>query len=82
MTVTTERTASDPGIAFAEGLGVMMLANGNPCRNRNLFRFDTENGKIKRIREYLNPITAALSFGIPLPLPQQGHRSAIKFLYA
>ncbi len=61
---------SDPSIAFAEGLGVMMMANGNPYRNRYVFRFDTENGKIKRIREYLNPITSALSFGIPLPQPQ------------
>jgi ketosteroid isomerase-like protein len=61
---------TDPGIAFAEGLGVMTMANGNPYRNRYVFRFDTANGKIKRIREYLNPITSALSFGIALPHPQ------------
>ena len=31
------------------------------------FRFDVKGGKIKRIREYLNPITAALAMRRPLP---------------
>jgi len=57
----------DPDIAFAEGLGVMMMANGRPYRNRYIFRFDTENGKIKRIREYTNPVTSAVAFGMSLP---------------
>lgn len=57
----------DRSVAFAEGLGVMKMANGNPYRNRYVFRFDVSGGKIKRIREYLNPITSALAFGLPLP---------------
>lgn len=57
----------DDRVAFAEGLGVMKMATGKPYENRYVFRFDAENGKIKRIREYLNPVTAAISFGIPLP---------------
>lgn len=57
----------DDGVAFAEGLGVMKMATGVPYENRYVFRFDVEDGKIKRIREYLNPVTAAISFGIPLP---------------
>jgi ketosteroid isomerase-like protein len=57
----------DRNVAFAEGLGVMKMANGNPYRNRYVFRFDVSGGKIKRIREYLNPITSALAFGLPLP---------------
>jgi len=57
----------NPDVAFAEGLGVMTMFNGNPYRNRYVFRFDTAGGKIRRIREYLNPITSALAFGVPLP---------------
>jgi ketosteroid isomerase-like protein len=64
----------DANVAFAEGLGVMTMFNGNPYRNRYVFRFDTVGGKIRRIREYLNPVTAALAFRQPLPqsvpLPQ------------
>lgn len=65
----------DRNVAFAEGLGVMRMANGNPYRNRYVFRFDVEGGKIKRIREYLNPITSALAFGVPLPQPSQQLRT-------
>lgn len=60
---------NDPDIAFAETLGNMKLANGRPYRNRYVFRFDTEGGKIKRLREYANPVTSALAFGVPLPRP-------------
>jgi ketosteroid isomerase-like protein len=63
-----EITGGEGGkVAFAEGLGVMKMANGRPYENRYVFRFDVENGKIRRIREYLNPVTSAISFGIPLP---------------
>ncbi len=58
---------SDGTVAFAEGLGVMKMATGLPYENRYVFRFDAENGKITRIREYLNPVTSAIAFGIPLP---------------
>ena len=58
---------ADPNVAFAEGMGVMTMFNGNPYRNRYVFRFDTKDGKIRRIREYLNPITSALAFGMALP---------------
>jgi ketosteroid isomerase-like protein len=65
-----EFTGGEDGkVAFAEGLGVMKMANGRPYENRYVFRFDVENGKIRRIREYLNPVTSAVAFGIPLPNP-------------
>ena len=54
-------------VAFAEGLGVMKMASGRPYENRYVFRFDVAGGKIRRIREYLNPVTSAIAFGIPLP---------------
>lgn len=57
----------DPDIAFAEVHGAMTMANGRPYRNRYVFRFDTKNGKITRIREYANPVTSAIAFGLPLP---------------
>jgi ketosteroid isomerase-like protein len=59
--------AAGADIAFAEGLGDMTTASGRPYNNRYVFRFDAENGKIKRVREYINPVTAAISFGLPLP---------------
>jgi ketosteroid isomerase-like protein len=63
-----EFTGGEGGaVAFAEGLGVMKMANGRPYENRYVFRFDIENGKIRRIREYLNPVTSAVAFGRKLP---------------
>jgi ketosteroid isomerase-like protein len=57
----------DTNVAFAEGLGVMTMANGRPYRNRYIFRFEAEGGKLRRIREYANPVTSAIAFGLPLP---------------
>ncbi|TAL03737.1 MAG: hypothetical protein EPO08_03350 [Rhodospirillaceae bacterium] len=57
----------DANVAFAEGRGVMKMANGRPYENVYVFRFDVDGGKIKRIREYTNPVTAAMAFGMPLP---------------
>jgi ketosteroid isomerase-like protein len=62
--------AMDPNIAFLEGRGVMRMANGRPYGNRYVFRFEVENGKIRKIREYANPVTAAVAFGLPLPQPE------------
>lgn len=59
---------ADPSIAFAEGRGVMKMATGRAYGNSYIFRFDTVGGKIKRIREWANPVTAAVSFGLPLPI--------------
>lgn len=61
--------AADPAIAFAEGRGLMRTASGNNYDNNYIFRFDVRDGKIWRIREYANPVTAALAFGVPLPQP-------------
>lgn len=58
----------NPDIAFAEGLGAMTMANGRPYNNRYVFRFDSRDGKLVRVREYVNPITSAIAFGLPLPL--------------
>jgi ketosteroid isomerase-like protein len=57
----------DPNVVFAGALGAMAMVNGRPHNNRYVFRFDLRDGKIPRIREYCNPVTSAVSFGIPLP---------------
>ena len=54
-------------IAFAEGLGEMRMVTNRPYRNMYIFRFDSAAGKLKRIREYVNPITWAISMGVKLP---------------
>jgi ketosteroid isomerase-like protein len=48
---------ANPNIAFAEGMGDMRMVTKRHYRNMYVFRFDAENGKLKRIREYVNPIT-------------------------
>jgi ketosteroid isomerase-like protein len=69
--VDLEITPSRDGkVAFAEGLGQMMMANGRPYNNRYIFRFDVADGKITRIKEYLNPITSAIAMGFPLPVTE------------
>jgi ketosteroid isomerase-like protein len=59
----------DPDVVFAEAWGDMAMVNGRPYNNRYVFRFDLRDGKICRIREYCNPVTSAISYGIPLPSP-------------
>jgi hypothetical protein len=56
-------------VAFLECRGVMRMANGNPYCNQYVFRFDVDldSGKIKRAREYVNPVTFAVAMHQPLP---------------
>jgi ketosteroid isomerase-like protein len=58
--------SSNPNVAFAEAWGDMEMSNGRPYKNRYIFRFDVDSGKIKRIREYCNPVTGAVAFGLPM----------------
>lgn len=58
---------ANPDVAFAEGMGDMRMVTNRPYRNMYVFRFDSDAGKLKRIREYVNPITWAISMGVPLP---------------
>lgn len=60
-------SGANPDIAFAEGMGDMRMATNRHYRNIYVFRFDSEAGKLKRIREYVNPITWAISMGVQLP---------------
>ena len=57
----------DDNVAFIETMGAMTMANGRPYKNRYVFRFDARDGKLFRIREYCNPVTSAIAFGLPLP---------------
>lgn len=57
----------DDTVAFIETMGAMTMANGRPYKNRYVFRFDAKDGKLWRIREYCNPVTSAIAFGLPLP---------------
>ena len=58
---------ADGTAAFAEAAGDMRCATGRPYKNRYVFRFDVEGGRIRRIREYVNPLTSAVAFGRPFP---------------
>jgi ketosteroid isomerase-like protein len=59
--------ALDADLVFAEALGSMTMSNGRPYNNRYVFRFELRDGKIARLREYCNPVTAAISFERPMP---------------
>ena len=62
--------ARDPNIAFAETLGDMRMFNGNPYRNRYVFRFDCMDGRIRRLSEYANPASSLLAWGMALGDPE------------
>jgi ketosteroid isomerase-like protein len=57
----------DANLVFAEALGSMTMSNGRPYDNRYVFRFELRDGKIAMLREYCNPVTAAISFERPMP---------------
>jgi ketosteroid isomerase-like protein len=69
MTDLDVTPSSNPNVAFAEAWGDMEMSNGRPYKNRYIFRFDVADGKITRIREYCNPVTGAVAFGLPLNIP-------------
>ena len=52
--------ANEGRSVFLEAYGDFRVAgSGRPYRNRYLFRFDIYDGRIERITEYRNPVTAA-----------------------
>jgi ketosteroid isomerase-like protein len=69
-TIAFEDTAiaptADGNTVFVETRGDMVLADGRAYRNLYVWVFETEDGQITAIREYFNPVTAALAFGRPL----------------
>jgi ketosteroid isomerase-like protein len=59
-------TSADGATVFLEARGNMVGADDGTYRNRYVFRFDIADGKIRRVREYANPVTAALALGRPI----------------
>jgi len=52
--------ANNGTTVFVESIGDLKVAStGRPYRNRYIFRFDIYNGRIERVTEYSNPVTAA-----------------------
>lgn len=58
--------SADGRVAFLESRGNLTMASGKSYRNRYVFRFVAENGKLIHVREYYNPITSAYAFGRPV----------------
>jgi ketosteroid isomerase-like protein len=67
LTEVVINQALDPNLVFAEALGSMRMSNGRPYDNRYVFRFELRDGKIATLREYCNPVTAAISFERAMP---------------
>jgi ketosteroid isomerase-like protein len=67
LTEVVINQALDPTLVFVEALGSMTMSNGRPYDNRYVFRFELRDGKIARLREYCNPVTAAISFERAMP---------------
>lgn len=53
--------AEGGGRVFVEALGDMVLADGTIYRNLYIFRFDVSDGRITHVKEYMNPVTAAIA---------------------
>ena len=51
---------------FLEARGHVTMASGIDYRNRYVLRLDIEDGKVRRYREYYNPIVSAHAFGRPI----------------
>lgn len=51
---------------FIEQRGNMTMPDGKPYRNRYVFRFDIQDGRVSHVREYLNPIISAYAFDRPI----------------
>jgi ketosteroid isomerase-like protein len=62
------RPTTDPDIVYAEAMGDMTLVDGTPYKNLYVFRFDFRAGKIRGLKEFCNPVTAAIAFRRPLPV--------------
>jgi ketosteroid isomerase-like protein len=58
--------SADGRTVFVEARGEVEMKSGKMYRNRYVLRFDVENGKIKCLREFYNPITSAVAFGRPI----------------
>lgn len=58
--------SQDGNTAFVECFGDGVMTNGKTYQNRYVFRLDFEGGKVKRAREYYNPVTTAYAFGRPV----------------
>lgn len=58
--------SADGRIAFLESRGNLTMSSGKSYRNRYVFRFVIEGGKVIHLREYYNPITSAYAFGRPV----------------
>ncbi|NJC04246.1 ketosteroid isomerase-like protein [Sphingomonas kaistensis] len=61
--------SADGRTVFVEARGDMLLATGAVYRNRYVLRFDLHRGRIRGMKEYMNPVTAALAAGLPLGKP-------------
>jgi ketosteroid isomerase-like protein len=51
---------------FIEQRGNMTMPDGKIYRNRYVFRFDVLDGRVRHVREYLNPIISAYAFDRPI----------------
>jgi ketosteroid isomerase-like protein len=53
---------ADGSRVFIEQRGNMVLPDGRPYRNKYVFRFSIQDGRISHVREYFNPVIAAYAF--------------------
>jgi uncharacterized protein len=53
---------ADGSTVFIEQQGNLVLSDGRPYRNKYVFRFSMNDGRISHVREYYNPVIAAYAF--------------------
>lgn len=62
-----EMTFSQDGrIVFMECRGDYITTDGRPYNNVYMFKFTIEDGLIRKVREYCNPVTYAVLAGLPI----------------
>ena len=58
--------SEDGGTVFTECRGDYITTDGRPYNNIYMFKFTVADGKIKKVREYCNPVTYAVLASLPI----------------
>ncbi|MFH8491055.1 nuclear transport factor 2 family protein [Streptomyces longisporoflavus] len=59
--------SADGDVVFVEAVGDAVLADsGAPYRNVYVFKFECADGRVRRLTEYANPVSAHKALNVPL----------------
>ena len=66
--------SEDGGTIFMECRGDYITSDGRPYKNIYVFKFTIVDGKIRKVREYCNPVTYAVLANLPIAASDERNR--------